>query len=115
MPVLKLEKVKAGMIVAKAVVIEERVVLAKGAEINEKILSRLKTWGCKEIEIIGDNKVKKTEPLSSKVQEDINNLIDFRFKFSNPQNKIMAEIKRIAFEKELNNLNQANTEAEKED
>ena len=104
MPAIGIDQLKIGMITAAPVVVENRVMVAKGVAITEKIVRAFNAWGVVKVEVEGEaaeidqhSDYHLSEEETAKVESEI----DFRFGKINPKNQTMLEVKRIALNKAL--------------
>lgn len=116
MPILNLNDLKVGMVIAKPVKVQGRVIIGAGATLTDKVLHLFKTWGVTEAEIAdesiggpGEEKIN----LSEEELKKINEAVDYRFKTADVSEEIMAEVRRIAVKKEVDKVLQKKLSEEK--
>lgn len=100
MPLINLNDLKEGMVTAKPVSIQNRIIIGEGVKLTEKSIHLFKAWGVVTVEVVADNlttdKDEESTALNAQQLKEIYDTIDNRFRLVDENDEIMAEVKRIA-------------------
>jgi len=105
MAIVNLSELKEGMIVARPVTVQGKVLLDQGKTLTPKILHILKAWGITEVEVKGGSETAEdgfTADLSNPEVARIRKQVEARLRgIDTDNNEIMAEVKRVMMKREV--------------
>lgn len=104
MALINIGDLKEGMIVAKPVLLQQRVVLGEGAAITPRILQLLKTWGVTEVNVQGDDAAASDDGAGKLTEAELASLsapIELRFKRCSAESEPIKEIKRLLLKRAI--------------
>ena len=104
MGILSVEDLEAGMVIAEDVRDRSgRLLIGKGAELSDKTLRVLKTWGIIEVEVEGADSVdgdNAIEALDSDTVEGIKDQLTERFRHNQIDHVVISTLYELVFEHE---------------
>jgi hypothetical protein len=116
MAIVNLSELKEGMVVARPVMVQGKVLLDQGKTLSAKILHILKAWGITEVEIKGDVGTTDSGFPADLPDPDVvlvRKLVEERLRgIDIDNNEIMTEVKRVMIKREVDRVSLSRKEPE---